>query len=346
MRCSTFTPPPHRPALPDAECLRHVRGGCLSHRDGRLRARLDTVAEYLNGKGKVHVRAWNDALYTPGTTVALNSNVDVAYWTRWHGSFPTVKTIKDNGHRLINFNDAYFYYVLARPGGAYSTKPSPQKIWNEWKPGVFPRAAGAAQNLPTDDPSLAGASFAIWSDFAEMETQAQVAAGIKQPLRAMAGRSWKAESTAPWEVFNANSQRIGDAPAPSPLVEPVLDLTLTADPTGTVDAGTTQDWSLRVENDGETSPNASVSTDLSQLLAVATHGTATTTVVDANGSAVAASGKNVALNRPVTSSGQEVAGQWVRTKLSTATPAPVTRPTPRTPPGLPSSWRSRLSCTT
>ena len=42
---------------------------------------INTVAEYLNAKGKDHVRAWNDALYTPGSTQALNKNVDVAYWT-------------------------------------------------------------------------------------------------------------------------------------------------------------------------------------------------------------------------------------------------------------------------
>ncbi|MEO7587676.1 MAG: family 20 glycosylhydrolase [Arachnia sp.] len=271
---------------------------------------LNTVAEYLNGKGKTHVRAWNDALYTPGTTVALNSNVDVAYWTRWHGSFPTVATIKANGHRLINFNDAYFYYVLAKPGGAYATHPSPQKIWDEWKPGVFPKAANVAQNLATNDPSLAGASYAIWSDYAIGETEQQVSTGIKQSLRAMAGKSWKAESTGTFATFSTNSARISDAPVPTELVEPTLDLTLTADPTGTVDPGAEQDWSIAVANDGVVPARATVATDLSELLELATHGTATTTIVDADGVPVGAPGRNVALNRPATASGQEVAGQW------------------------------------
>ncbi len=187
---------------------------------------LNTVAEYLNGKGKAHVRAWNDALYTPAmggeaaSSVDLNSNVDVAYWTRWHSSFPKVETIKAKGHRLINFNDRFFYYVLARPGGAYSTRPLPQDIWNLWQPGVFPTTPEGPQTIPNDDPSLAGASFAIWSDYAIAETEAQVAAGIKPLLRAMAGKSWKAKSTATWAEFNANMTCIGDAPVPTELVEP------------------------------------------------------------------------------------------------------------------------------
>lgn len=277
---------------------------------------LNTVAEYLNGQGKQHVRAWNDALYTPAmggeaaTTVALNSNVDVAYWTRWHGSFPTVATIKAKGHRLINFNDAYFYYVLARPGGAYSTKPSAQKIWNEWTPGVFPRTQSGAQTIPTDDPALIGASYAIWSDYAVAETESQVATGIKPSLRAMAGKTWKADSAATWSEFNTHIARIGDAPVSTELVEPSLELNLAADPTGTLNPGAEQEWSISVENSDDDAARASVDTDLAELMALATHGTAVTSIVDAQGVAVSAPGTNVALNRPVTSSGQEVANQW------------------------------------
>lgn len=166
---------------------------------------LNTVAEYLNAKGKTHVRAWNDAIYTPGTTAVLNKNIDVTYWTRWHKSFPTLQTVLDHGHQVLNYNDAYFYYVLARPGGAYSNRPKPENVYNQWRPGVFPKTSTAAQTIADDDPALKGASFAIWSDAPEVETEQQVLTNSRPLMRAMASRSWNPESKATYEQWAANS---------------------------------------------------------------------------------------------------------------------------------------------
>lgn len=84
-------------------------------------------------------------------------------------------------------------------------------------------------------------------------------------------------------------------PSASPRSEPPS-LTLTAPAAREVAAGT--------------SARAQAATDLSELLAHATHGTATTSIVDGNGVPVGVPGTNVAVNRPTTASGQEVAGRW------------------------------------
>lgn len=272
---------------------------------------LNTVAEYLNGKGKSHVRAWNDALYTPGTTQRLNSNVDIAYWTRWHASFPTVDLLKQKGHKLINFNDSFFYYVLTYPGWAYSTKPTAAKIYQDWKPGVFPWADRTTrQDLALDDPALLGASFAIWCDKPAVETEAQVAGGIKMPLRAMASRSWNANAAASLQTWQQNASTVGDAPAARELAAPSLSTTLAAEPSGTVKPGTTQTWTSTTRNDGATAARATIAVDVAKLAAVASLGQVSTAMLDASGKPVAEPGVNAALNRPTTASGQEVAGMW------------------------------------
>ena len=178
---------------------------------------------------------------------------------------PTVQTIKDNGHRLINFNDAYFYYVLTYPGWAYSTKPTVEKIYNEWVPGKFPSISSTQQQiLPNDDASLLGASFAIWADKPAVETEQQVATGIKHLLRAMATRSWNATSKAASRSGPRSRRRLGCSGARTSR-RALLDLTLTGEPTGEVDKGAVQSWQSAVANKGDTSSRATVSIDLSEL---------------------------------------------------------------------------------
>ncbi|MDO5678324.1 MAG: family 20 glycosylhydrolase [Propionibacteriaceae bacterium] len=167
---------------------------------------LNSVAAHLKLRGKTRVRAWNDALYTPGTAVTLDPDVDVAYWTRWHESMPSLERIIEQGHRLINYNDAYFYYVLTTEGRAYFEHPSAEAIYDEWRPGVFPGLNKVgAQIIPDDHPALLGASFAIWCDDPGRETEEQVAAGIRLPLAAMAARCWDADSTAPYSEWAASA---------------------------------------------------------------------------------------------------------------------------------------------
>lgn len=206
---------------------------------------LNTVDKRLRELGKTRVRAWNDALYTPGTTEALNPQVDITYWTRWHQSFPTVVKIQQQGHKLINMNDSMFYYVVTRPGWAYSTKPKADKIYNEWTPGVFPWADKVTEQAIADnDPSLLGASFAIWCDFPEMETERQVSDGIKLPLRAMATKSWNPGDIGGYSRWEAKAKRVGDAPVP--VTVPSLSATNSVTPAKLVSKGTKQTWTTTV----------------------------------------------------------------------------------------------------
>ncbi|MUG21455.1 family 20 glycosylhydrolase [Paenibacillus macerans] len=166
---------------------------------------VNDIADHLERKGFV-VRAWNDGLYRADQTerAALKSTIQIAYWTKWHRNMARVEAFMDKGHDLLNYNDSYFYYVLGENAGY--KYPKGEKIYDSWHPGVFPRVSEAERQeyaRPYPD-ALIGCSFAIWSDKPSAQTEAEVSAGIAEPLRAMAEKSWLAEKRyGSYEEFKA-----------------------------------------------------------------------------------------------------------------------------------------------
>lgn len=155
---------------------------------------INEVADMLEGKGFV-VRAWNDGLYRANQTqrIELKTSIQITYWTKWHQNMASVQTIMDQGHELINFNDAYFYYVLGENAGY--KYPTGDKIYDAWHPGLFPRVNETEKQeyLAPYPPQLKGCSFAIWSDKPEAQTEEEVSTGIQEPLIALAELSWIGE---------------------------------------------------------------------------------------------------------------------------------------------------------
>lgn len=288
---------------------------------------LNEMNSHLHSQGKDQVRVWNDALYGADTSVALDPSVDVTYWTKWHPSMPTVETIREHGHNVVNFNDGFFYYVLANPGASYSTPRPASDIYNDWRPGVFPNkdwtvpAAQRGQVYPEPSPDwLTGSSYAIWSDSPSRQTEEQVTAGIRLPLRAMAERVWNPSgSTATYDQWLARVEAIGTQPAAADLTKaPELNLTKTGVATrngspvqGDLQEGDQITWEVRATNDGDARLNVTVSDDLGDALDEVTLGAALfAEVTEADGTVVRAPGTNAALGQPASASGQEVANQW------------------------------------
>lgn len=172
---------------------------------------LNEMAEFVGGLG-YRARAWNDLLYRVATLGTPSPDIDITYWTRWNSLMRPVSRFVDAGHRLVNFNDAYFYYVLGENAGY--TYPRPEKIYDEWQPGRFPASADGPQTWTAPYPDwLVGASFAIWSDKPEAQTEDQVAAGIRLPLWAMAQRCWTPAVSDTYATHAAAVEAVGDAPA-------------------------------------------------------------------------------------------------------------------------------------
>lgn len=167
---------------------------------GWLNDRAATVREY----GKT-VKAWNDGHVT-GRRVAPDKDREVEYWTgKEYGQREPAAFLRD-GRRLVNLNDEYLYYVLGEPNTF--RYPTGERIYDEWTPAVLrgtvpvpPALAGASRVL--------GARLAVWGDLPGAQTEAQVAAGIRMPLRALAQKVWRDhDPDLSWDTFTRLADRV------------------------------------------------------------------------------------------------------------------------------------------
>lgn len=168
-----------------------------------LTAFVNTVAAHVIDRGFIP-RVWNDGMLR-SRNVTLDTRVEFAWWTNWSASMRPVREAFSAGHRIVNVNDAMFYYVLGENAGY--TYPTSERMWDaDWHPGVFPMLhpsiVDRVQIVPRPYPKeLLGASFAIWSDKPDAQTCAEVADGIRSPLRGFAERSWNGGSILDYVQF-------------------------------------------------------------------------------------------------------------------------------------------------
>ncbi|MFF3659912.1 beta-N-acetylhexosaminidase [Streptomyces olivochromogenes] len=164
---------------------------------------LNARAQVVRGHDRT-ARAWNDGFFRGGT-VQADKDLEVAYWTgKELGARPPVEYLSA-GRRLINYNDEYLYYVLGEP--QTFVYPTGQRIYEQWTPLVV---RGTAPVPAKYDGQILGGSFAVWSDRANSQTQDQVAAGIRMPLRATIQKLWDPGRPAmSWADFKNLANRLG-----------------------------------------------------------------------------------------------------------------------------------------
>lgn len=158
---------------------------------------LNDRAETVREEGRTP-QVWNDGVH-PGGAVPQKKNRQITYWTgKEIGERDPVEYLKE-GWKLINFNDEYLYYVLGQPNDF--TYPTGRRIYEQWTPAVLrgtkpvPKSLSGPEHVP-------GGRFAVWCDLADAQTPAQVAAGIRMPLRATAQKLWNpSEPALSWEDF-------------------------------------------------------------------------------------------------------------------------------------------------
>ncbi|MFF5483343.1 glycoside hydrolase family 20 protein [Streptomyces sp. NPDC012935] len=165
---------------------------------GWLNDRADTVRAHDRTP-----RAWNDGFFRD-TSVQPDKDIQVAYWTgKEIGARAPVEYLS-TGRKVINYNDEFLYYVLGEP--QTFVYPTGQRIYEQWTPLVL---RGTTAVPAKYDDQILGASFAVWCDLANAQTQAQVAAGIRMPLRAMVQKVWDAgEPELSWAEFTALADRL------------------------------------------------------------------------------------------------------------------------------------------
>ncbi|MGW0284725.1 beta-N-acetylhexosaminidase [Streptomyces sp. NPDC003236] len=150
------------------------------------------------------MRAWNDGFFRD-TSVRAAKDLQVAYWTgKEIGARQPVEYLRD-GRKVINYNDEFLYYVLGQP--QTFVYPTGQRIYEQWNPRVLRGTTAVPSGY---DGQIPGGSFAVWSDIPGAQTEAQVAAGIRMPLRATVQKLWDPGKPAlSWAEFKALADRLG-----------------------------------------------------------------------------------------------------------------------------------------
>ncbi|MFG2930141.1 beta-N-acetylhexosaminidase [Streptomyces achromogenes] len=164
---------------------------------------LNDRAATVRAHGRT-VRAWNDGFFR-GTSVQADPSLRVAYWTgKEIGARPPAEYLSA-GRQLLNYNDEFLYYVLGQP--QTFVYPTGQRIYEQWTPRVV---RGRTAVPARYDGQILGGSFAVWCDFPHAQTQAQVAAGIRMPLRATVQKLWNPDRPAlSWTDFRKLADRLG-----------------------------------------------------------------------------------------------------------------------------------------
>ncbi|GHJ35155.1 glycoside hydrolase family 20 protein [Streptomyces sp. TS71-3] len=172
----------------------------------------DLTAGWLNDRyatlhraHRTAVRAWDDGFPADGV-VHLDKAIQVAYWTgREPDERDPVDFLKE-GRRVINYNDEFLYYILGQLH--HFPYPTGRRIYQDWSPLVV----RGTEPVPAKyDRQVLGATFAVWCDDANAQTEDQVAAGIRMPLRALVQRLWDpGKPPLSWNEFMALGQRLGD----------------------------------------------------------------------------------------------------------------------------------------
>lgn len=164
---------------------------------------LNDRAETVRAHGRT-MRVWNDGFFR-GTSVKPASDLVVAYWTGKEIGARKPAEYLSAGRTMLNYNDEFLYYVLGEPNDfAY---PTGRRIYEQWTPRVL---RGTTPVAATYDSRILGGSFSVWCDLANAQTQAQVAAGIRMPLRATSQKLWDARTPQlTWAQFTALAGRLG-----------------------------------------------------------------------------------------------------------------------------------------
>ncbi|WP_412542825.1 family 20 glycosylhydrolase [Longispora sp. K20-0274] len=149
--------------------------------------------------GGKQTRMWNDGIKSGDGTVNPATNILVDFWYNY-GLSP--QQLLDRGHTVANQSWTPTYYVL---GGA---KPDTRWMYETWTPDLF--QGSQTVNAPARN---LGSSIHVWCDSPNAESEDQIAAGIRLPLRGLAQQTWGSPKlVATYAQFTPIADLVGHAP--------------------------------------------------------------------------------------------------------------------------------------
>ncbi len=152
---------------------------------------LNQVIAHVRAKG-FQVRVWNDGLFRPDQAehVKLDKDVQIAFWSNWDKNMAPLQAFLDRGYQVVNYHADYLYYILlVRKNYA---DPDPDKLLNEWHPGMFPtHPTCGEQVLDTGSEHMLGCCYSIWSDWPDEQSEEEVHQRSVDSIRAFGIRCWQ-----------------------------------------------------------------------------------------------------------------------------------------------------------
>lgn len=150
----------------------------------------DLATGWLNDRAAVvrphgkQPKAWNDGLFRD-SVVKADKNIEIEYWTgKEYGARQPDEYLRE-GRQVLNLNDEFLYYVLGQPNDF--VYPTGKRIYEQWTPLVM---RGTTPVPARYSRQILGGRFAVWGDLPNAQTAAQVAQGIRMPLRATSQKLW------------------------------------------------------------------------------------------------------------------------------------------------------------
>ena len=187
---------------------------------------INDLAEHVHEKGFTP-RIWNDGIYYGENSwgqnkqiINMHKYIGIDFWSQmsWNYSIAKLQTFLDKGHDTIyNVNASFFYYVLrpsmpddGRKQHSFDNLNSDKLIFDQWTPGKF-----QANTIADDNPSIKGASLAIWCDKADVCDEDTITEDIANEMRALATKAWNTSSNSiiSHDQFKANYAKLGHVAA-------------------------------------------------------------------------------------------------------------------------------------
>ncbi len=175
------------------------------HDADRYRAFINTLDDYLRGKGKT-VRVWG-SLSMMKSVVKVHSDIVIDVWNnRWANPVAMVRA----GFQIINMNDNLLYIVPR--AGYYHDYLDTRLLYERWEPFIFD-LNNASLNLQPNDPHLLGGMFALWNDKLNSVSDAEIDARLEPAMPVLAQKLWSASTAGlSYAQFEQLALQIGTAP--------------------------------------------------------------------------------------------------------------------------------------
>ncbi|MFI6674019.1 family 20 glycosylhydrolase [Kribbella sp. NPDC050470] len=157
---------------------------------------INRINAYVKAKGKT-LRIWNDGI-TTAATVPLDRDIVVEHWL---GSGVKPSALLADGRKVMNAA-----YALYNVRGGFKTNPQ-QLYTSGWSPLKFDGETVA------DRTGITGAKITLWPDNGSGNTENEIEAEVRMPLRFIAQATWGTPQPDPdYATFATRADAVGRAP--------------------------------------------------------------------------------------------------------------------------------------